>query len=100
LSIHLKPENLAVVRSGVNRLAGVGFANFFNIGKIAQSARRQFRSNEVTLGNEKGRDPTLRVDHALDSPGPCLIEIYAVDAGKDIDRDWLPSEADEFQGIR
>ena len=37
---------------------------------------------------------------AFDSPRPCLIKIHAIDARENIDRDRLPSKADEFSGIR
>src|SRR5271166_2633787 len=81
-------------------LAGVGLADFFNVGKITQPAGNEFRGNEVILGNEKGREAAVRVDHPFDTPRPCLIKIYAIDARENIHCDRFPSKADEFPRIR
>jgi len=89
-----------ILRMAALRLAGCGLTDFLNIGKIAHPASRKFGSNQIAPGDEKRGKSGFGVDHTLDTPFPGFVEIDAVDARKNIDRNRLLSDANELTQVR
>ena len=75
--------------------AAGGFPKFLNVGKVAGSARCEFRGNQVVSGDKEHLEATLRVEDGLDTPLPCLVKINPWYVGMNINRERLASKANE-----
>jgi len=81
-------------RSALRRLT-----NCVHVRDVLRPRRRQLGGNEVARRDEARRQPARRVNHALNAPLPCRVEVNAGDVGQDVNADWLPPHAEERTGF-